>query len=65
MTREELECAMPAEKILLEFEAGLVRRILNDVRDEPGNLPCAAVLTSEQAQLQAIQQRAHRFWNLY
>jgi hypothetical protein len=26
-------------KIQLEFEAGLVRRILNDVGDEPGNLP--------------------------
>jgi TIR domain/AAA ATPase domain len=41
MTREELECAIrkPAEKIQLEFEPGLVKRILNDVGDEPGNLP--------------------------
>ena len=41
MTREELERAIskPAEKIQLEFEPGLVRRILNDVGDEPGNLP--------------------------
>src|SRR6516225_2961607 len=41
MTREELERAIrePAKKIELEFEAGLVRRILNDVGDEPGNLP--------------------------
>ena len=41
MTREELERAIcrPAEKIQLQFEAGLVRRILNDVGDEPGNLP--------------------------
>jgi hypothetical protein len=41
MTREELECAIrkPAEKIQLEFEPGLVRRILNDVGDELGNLP--------------------------
>ena len=41
MTREELQSAIckPAEKIGLEFEAGLVRRILNDVGDEPGNLP--------------------------
>jgi hypothetical protein len=33
MIREELECAIrnPAEKIQLEFEAGLVSRILNDV----------------------------------
>ena len=41
MTREELDCAIckPAEKVQLEFEPGLVRRILNDVGDEPGNLP--------------------------
>src|SRR6516162_8987068 len=41
MTHEELECAIrkPAEKIQLEFEAGLIGRILNDVGDEPGNLP--------------------------
>ena len=41
MTRKELECAIrkPAEKIQREFEPGLVRRILNDVGDEPGNLP--------------------------
>ena len=36
-----LKCAIlkPAEKIQLEFEPGLVWRILNDVGDEPGNLP--------------------------
>src|SRR5271165_1849439 len=41
MTREELERAIrkPAERIQLEFEPGLVPRILNDVGDEPGNLP--------------------------
>jgi hypothetical protein len=41
MTREELECAIrkPAEKMELEFEPGLVRRILDAVGDEPGNLP--------------------------
>jgi tetratricopeptide (TPR) repeat protein/Cdc6-like AAA superfamily ATPase len=41
MTHEELESAIrkPAEKIQLEFEPGLVKRILNDVGDEPGNLP--------------------------
>jgi hypothetical protein len=49
MTREELECAIrkPAEKIQLEFEAGLVRRILNDVRDEPGNLPLLEFVLKE------------------
>ena len=49
MTREELECAIckPAEKIQLEFEAGLVRRILNDVGDEPGNLPLLEFVLKE------------------
>ena len=49
MTREELECAIrkPAEKIQLEFEAGLVRRVLNDVGDEPGNLPLLEFVLKE------------------
>jgi energy-coupling factor transporter ATP-binding protein EcfA2 len=49
MTREELEHAIrkPAEKIQLEFEAGLVRRILNDVGDEPGNLPLLEFVLNE------------------
>ena len=49
MTREELECAIrkPAEKIGLEFESGLVKRILNDVGDEPGNLPLLEFVLKE------------------
>src|SRR5262249_10860215 len=49
MTSEELECAIrkPAEKMQLEFGAGLVRRILNDVGDEPGNLPLLEFLLKE------------------
>jgi hypothetical protein len=49
MTREELECAIlkPAEKIQMEFEPGLVRRILNDVGDEPGNLPLLEFVLKE------------------
>ena len=41
MTREELGFAIrkPAGKIQLEFEPGLIRRILDAVGDEPGNLP--------------------------
>jgi type II secretory pathway predicted ATPase ExeA len=41
MTSEELESAIrkPAEKMRLEFESGLVQRILHAVGDEPGNLP--------------------------
>jgi WD40 repeat protein len=49
MTRRELECAIlePAEKIKLKFESGLVRRILNDVGDEPGNLPLLEFMLKE------------------
>src|SRR5262249_17406556 len=41
MTRSELERAIrvPAEKVNLQFEAGLIDRILDDVGDEPGKLP--------------------------
>jgi hypothetical protein len=41
MTREELERAIevPARKVELTFEAGLVNRILDDVEKEPGSLP--------------------------
>ena len=41
MTRSELERAItaPAEKVGLRFEPGLVERILDDVGEEPGNLP--------------------------
>ncbi|MEY2536312.1 MAG: hypothetical protein QOG67_52, partial [Verrucomicrobiota bacterium] len=49
MTREELECAIrkPVEKIQLEFEPGLVRRILIDVGEEPGNLPLLEFVLKE------------------
>ncbi len=41
MNHEELTqvIAKPAEKLGVSFEGGLVERILNDVEDEPGNLP--------------------------
>jgi len=41
MTPDELGRAIvqPAKKVGLDFEAGLVERLLNDVGDEPGNLP--------------------------
>jgi hypothetical protein len=49
MNREELECAVrePAKKIHLEFEPGLVQRILIDVGDEPGNLPLLEFVLKE------------------
>ena len=41
MTQEELEQVItrPAEKVGLNFEPGLVRGLLEDVGEEPGNLP--------------------------
>ncbi|MEB3217390.1 MAG: hypothetical protein VKN72_14320, partial [Nostocales cyanobacterium 94392] len=41
MNREELTQVIekPADKLGVSFEAGLVQRILDDVKDEPGNLP--------------------------
>jgi WD40 repeat protein/energy-coupling factor transporter ATP-binding protein EcfA2 len=41
MTRAELQGAIeyPAQKVGLHFEPGLIERILEDVGDEPGNLP--------------------------
>ncbi len=41
MTRQELERAVtqPAEKVGLRFDTGLVDSLLDDVGDEPGNLP--------------------------
>jgi WD40 repeat protein len=49
MNREELECAIckPAEKIGLKFESGLIRRIINDVGGEPGNLPLLEFVLKE------------------
>jgi hypothetical protein len=49
MTREELACAIrkPAKRAHLEFESGLVQRILNDVGDEPGNLPLLEFVLKE------------------
>ena len=41
MTRDERREAIegPARRVGLEFEPGLVERLLDDVGDEPGNLP--------------------------
>jgi hypothetical protein len=41
LAREELERAVtiPAEKVGLSFDTGLVERLLDDAGDEPGNLP--------------------------
>ena len=49
MTREELTLVIrkPAEKLQLNFEAGLVRRILDAVGGEPGNLPLLEFVLTE------------------
>jgi hypothetical protein len=49
MTREELEMVIrePAKKIQLKFESGLINRILDDVGDEPGNLPLLEFVLKE------------------
>ncbi|MCR9248316.1 MAG: TIR domain-containing protein [bacterium] len=49
MTSEELERSIrrPADRVGLEFESGLVDRMMDDVGNEPGNLPLLEfVLTS-------------------
>jgi tetratricopeptide (TPR) repeat protein len=49
MKREELERSItePARKNSLRFEDGLVKRILDDVGQEPGNLPLLEFLLTE------------------
>jgi energy-coupling factor transporter ATP-binding protein EcfA2 len=49
MTREEVGFAIrkPAERMQLEFEPGLVWRILDAVGDEPGNLPLLEFVLKE------------------
>jgi WD40 repeat protein/DNA-binding SARP family transcriptional activator len=64
MTREELRAAieMPAQKQGAALEAGLVNRILDDVSEEPGNLPLlefALTLLWEQADSGWLTHRAY------
>ncbi len=49
MNHEELSQVIvkPANKLEVTFEAGLVERILNDVEDEPGNLPLLELALTE------------------
>jgi WD40 repeat protein/DNA-binding SARP family transcriptional activator len=64
MTREELGAAIekPAQKQGAAFEHGLVNRILDDVGDEPGNLPLlefALTLLWERAESGWLTHRAY------
>ena len=49
MTRDELRRAIeqPAQRVGLTFEDGLVDRLLDDVGDEPGNIPLLAFVLAE------------------
>ena len=49
MTREELRQAieLPAQKVGLRFETGLVNRILDKVEGQPGNLPLLEFVLTE------------------
>lgn len=49
MTRDELSQAIerPAVKVGLRFESGLVNRILNEVQEQPGNLPLLEFVLTE------------------
>ena len=49
MTRDERRAVIegPARRVELEFEPGLVNRLLDDVGDEPGNLPLLEFAVTE------------------
>lgn len=61
MNREELARAVvcPAEKQGVRIEGGLVARILDDVRDEPGNLPLLEFALTQ------LWERQERGWLTY
>ena len=60
MNEEELARAFaPARKVGLEFEDGLVERILGDVGGEPGNLPLLEFLLEGLWQRRAHGRLAH------
>jgi len=64
MTREELAQAIegPAQKLGVAFEPGLIARILDDVGEEPGNLPLlefALTLLWEQQEKNLLTHQAY------
>ncbi|MGK7898032.1 MAG: tetratricopeptide repeat protein, partial [Xenococcus sp. (in: cyanobacteria)] len=61
MSREELTEVIekPAENLEVTFEAGLVERILNDVEDEPGNLPLLEFALTELWEKRTGKQLTH------
>ncbi|MDJ0899442.1 MAG: WD40 repeat domain-containing protein [Xenococcus sp. MO_188.B8] len=64
MNREEL-CSViekPAQKLGVTFEAGLVERILDDVEDEPGNLPLLEFALTELWNKRTSKQLTHKIY---
>ncbi|MGB7377305.1 MAG: hypothetical protein WA959_12175, partial [Rivularia sp. (in: cyanobacteria)] len=61
MNHDELTSiiAKPAEKVKVTFESGLVERILDDVKDEPGNLPLLEFALTELWKQQKDRQLTH------
>ncbi len=61
MNREELTQVIekPADKLGVSFEAGLVQRILDDVEDEPGNLPLLEFALTELWKRRRSKQLTH------
>ncbi|MEM7553029.1 MAG: S-layer homology domain-containing protein [Cyanobacteria bacterium P01_A01_bin.84] len=61
MNHEELTQVIekPAEKLGVSFEGGLVKRILDDVEDEPGNLPLLEFALTELWKRRESKQLTH------
>jgi tetratricopeptide (TPR) repeat protein len=61
MNHDELSqvIAKPAEKLGVTFEGGLVERILDDVEDEPGNLPLLEFALTQLWQQRTGKQLTH------
>ena len=64
MSREELKEVIekPAKNLGVTFEAGLVERILNDVEDEPGNLPLLEFALTELWKKRTGKQLTHAIY---
>lgn len=64
MNREELKEVIekPAQKLGVTFETGLVERILNDVEDQPGNLPLLEFALTELWNKRSGKQLTHKIY---
>ncbi|MCC5666113.1 hypothetical protein LC653_19845 [Nostoc sp. CHAB 5784] len=64
MNREELKKVIkkPAQKLGVTFETGLVERILNDVEDQPGNLPLLEFALTELWNKRTGKQLTHKIY---